>query len=86
MNLGRNTQSAAIIRAMIGLGHGLNISIVAEGVETEEQLAFLADEACDQVQGYFLGKPAPIDSYAEWIGRAKNLANDGVSKFPRRVG
>ncbi|HEX7790299.1 MAG TPA: EAL domain-containing protein [Afipia sp.] len=71
MNLGCNTQSAAIIRAMIGLGHGLDISIVAEGVETQEQLSFLADEACDQVQGYFLGKPAPIEYYAEWIGRAK---------------
>lgn len=71
MNLGRNPQSAAIIRAIIGLGHGLNISIVAEGVETQEQLSFLADEACDQVQGYFLGKPAPIEAYAEWVGRAK---------------
>ncbi|MCF2522107.1 EAL domain-containing protein [Bradyrhizobium sp. G127] len=80
MNLGRNTQSAAIIRAMIGLGHGLNISIVAEGVETQEQLSFLADEACDQVQGYFLGKPAPIDHYADWIGRDKRVAS-----IPRKV-
>ncbi len=71
MNLGRNTQSAAIIRAMIGLCHGLGISIVAEGVETQDQLSFLSDEACDQVQGYFLGKPAPIPDYAEWVGRAK---------------
>jgi EAL domain-containing protein (putative c-di-GMP-specific phosphodiesterase class I) len=71
MNLGRNTQSAAIIRAMIGLCHGLGISIVAEGVETQDQLSFLSDEACDQVQGYFLGKPAPISNYAEWVGRAK---------------
>jgi diguanylate cyclase (GGDEF)-like protein/PAS domain S-box-containing protein len=69
MNLGRNTQSAAIIRAMIGLCHGLGISIVAEGVETQDQLSFLSDEACDQVQGYFLGKPAPIPNYAEWVGR-----------------
>lgn len=84
MNLGRNTQSAAIIRAMIGLGHGLNISIVAEGVETQEQLSFLADEACDQVQGYFLGKPAPIADYAEWIGREKPASR--VTKIPRRVG
>ena len=86
MNLGRNTQSAAIIRAMIGLGHGLNISIVAEGVETQEQLAFLADEACDQVQGYFLGKPAPIENYAEWIGRPKSVSGTNVSKLPRRAG
>jgi EAL domain-containing protein (putative c-di-GMP-specific phosphodiesterase class I) len=69
MNLGRNPQSAAIIRAMIGLGHGLDISIVAEGVETQEQLSFLAVEACDQVQGYFLGKPAPIAQYDAWVGR-----------------
>jgi diguanylate cyclase (GGDEF)-like protein/PAS domain S-box-containing protein len=84
MNLGRNTQSAAIIRATISLGHGLNISIVAEGVETQEQLSFLADEACDQVQGYFLGKPAPIADYAEWIGREKPASR--VTKIPRKVG
>jgi diguanylate cyclase (GGDEF)-like protein/PAS domain S-box-containing protein len=67
MNLGRNTQSAAIIRAVIGLGHGLDVPIVAEGVETQEQLAFLAGEACDQVQGYFIGKPAPIQQYADLV-------------------
>src|ERR1700733_7917306 len=47
MNLGRNPQSAAIVRAVIGLGHGLEMSIVAEGVETQEQLGFLAGEGCD---------------------------------------
>ncbi|MGP8119662.1 MAG: EAL domain-containing protein [Xanthobacteraceae bacterium] len=69
LNLGRNAQSAAIIRAMIGLGHGLDISIVAEGVETQDQLTFLAHENCDQVQGYFLGKPAPISHYAGIVGQ-----------------
>jgi diguanylate cyclase (GGDEF)-like protein/PAS domain S-box-containing protein len=69
LNLGRNAQSAAIIRAMIGLGHGLDISIVAEGVETGEQLAFLAREQCDQVQGYLIGKPAPVAAYAAVVGR-----------------
>ena len=58
MNLGRNPQSAAIVRAVIGLGHGLEMSIVAEGVETQEQLSFLAEQGCDAVQGYFIGKPA----------------------------
>src|SRR5213080_4085732 len=70
INVGRNPQSAAIIRAVIGLGHGLEMSIVAEGVETQEQLAFLADEGCDAVQGYFLGKPLPIANYAALVGRA----------------
>jgi EAL domain-containing protein (putative c-di-GMP-specific phosphodiesterase class I) len=69
INVGRNPQSAAIIRAVIGLGHGLEMSIVAEGVETQEQLGFLADEGCDAVQGYFIGKPLPIGHYAELVGR-----------------
>jgi diguanylate cyclase (GGDEF)-like protein/PAS domain S-box-containing protein len=69
MNLGRNPQSAAIVRAVIGLGHGLEMSIVAEGVETQEQLSFLADEGCDAVQGYFIGKPLPIGHYAALVGR-----------------
>jgi diguanylate cyclase (GGDEF)-like protein/PAS domain S-box-containing protein len=69
-NLGRNPQSAAIVRAVIGLGHGLEMSIVAEGVETQEQLSFLASEGCNAVQGYFIGKPAPILLYAALVGRA----------------
>jgi EAL domain-containing protein (putative c-di-GMP-specific phosphodiesterase class I) len=64
MNLGCNPQSAAIVRAVIGLGHGLGITLVAEGVETQEQLEFLAAEGCDQMQGYYLGKPAPIAQHA----------------------
>ena len=70
MNLGRNHQSAAIVRAVIGLGHGLEMSIVAEGVETQEQLSFLSDEGCDAVQGYFIGRPQPIGQYAALVGRS----------------
>jgi diguanylate cyclase (GGDEF)-like protein/PAS domain S-box-containing protein len=70
MNLGRNPQSAAIVRAVIGLGHGLEMSIVAEGVETQEQLSFLADVGCDAVQGFYLGKPLPIGQYAGLVGRS----------------
>jgi diguanylate cyclase (GGDEF)-like protein/PAS domain S-box-containing protein len=69
MNLGRNHQSAAIVRAVIGLGHGLEMSIVAEGVETQEQLSFLSEEGCDAVQGYFIGRPQPIGQYAAVVGR-----------------
>ncbi len=69
MNLGRNKQSAAIIRSVIGLGHGLNVPIVAEGVETKEQLQFLVDESCDQYQGYFIGRPNLISEFDEIIGR-----------------
>jgi diguanylate cyclase (GGDEF)-like protein/PAS domain S-box-containing protein len=70
MNLGRNPQSASIVRAVIGLGHGLGMSMVAEGVETQEQLNFLADEGCDAVQGFFIGRPAPIGQYFALVGRS----------------
>lgn len=61
-------QSAAIIRAVIGLGRGLQLPIVAEGVETKDQLEFLAQESCDQVQGYLIGRPSPIEMYAQHVG------------------
>ena len=67
---------------MIGLCHGLEISIVAEGVETQDQLSFLANEFCDQVQGYFLGKPAPIGQYEHWVGRPQAR----IASAPRLAG
>ena len=68
-NLTENHYSATIVRAVIGLGRGLDLPVVAEGVETAEQLAFLARESCDEVQGFYIGRPAPIESYAVVIGR-----------------
>jgi diguanylate cyclase (GGDEF)-like protein len=67
----RNPQSAAIVRSVIGLANGLGVPVVAEGVETAEQLAFLMVEGCQEVQGYFIGRPFPISAYGEWIGRAE---------------
>ena len=66
-NLERNPQSAAIIRAVIGLGRGLNVPIVAEGVETKAQLAFLEQAQCNEVQGFLIGRPAPIERYSELV-------------------
>ena len=55
--LDRSPQAKAVIRAVIALGKGLGIIVLAEGVETDVQLRFLRDEGCDQVQGYLLGRP-----------------------------
>ena len=68
-NLTENHYSATIVRAVIGLGRGLNLPVMAEGVETAEQLAFLARESCNEVQGYHIGRPAPIEFHAELVGR-----------------
>jgi predicted signal transduction protein with EAL and GGDEF domain len=66
-----NPQSAAIVRAVIGLAHGLNLPVLAEGVETKAQLEFLAAESCDEAQGYLLGRPHPIAEYSDLIRRDK---------------
>jgi diguanylate cyclase len=56
-------QAAAIVRSVLGLGRGLNLPVLAEGVETSAELAFLESELCNEAQGYLLGKPADIESY-----------------------
>jgi diguanylate cyclase (GGDEF)-like protein/PAS domain S-box-containing protein len=68
-NLDSRPQSAAIVRAVIGLCHGLDMRITAEGVENEVQLDFLCREECDELQGFLIGRPRPIDEYARVVGR-----------------
>jgi predicted signal transduction protein with EAL and GGDEF domain len=68
-SLQSNRQSATIVRAVIALGRGLDLPVIAEGVETADQLAFLSSECCDEVQGLLVGRPLPIEAYAEAVGR-----------------
>lgn len=70
-NLMNSPQSAAIVRAVIGLGQGLQLPVIAEGVETKEQRDFLAKASCDGMQGYLIGRPQPIAHYAEVVGRTR---------------
>jgi diguanylate cyclase (GGDEF)-like protein/PAS domain S-box-containing protein len=74
-NLERNAQSAAIVRTVLSLGRALNLLVVAEGVESAAQLSILRHEHCDEMQGYLIGRPAPISQYGEMIG--KNIAAVG---------
>lgn len=62
-DLGRNPRAEAVARAIIGLGRSLEVTICAEGVESEAQLAFLRREGCDIVQGFLLGRPLPVPAF-----------------------
>ncbi len=59
----------AIVMAVIELGHRLNLKVLAEGVETEEQLAFLRQCRCDEMQGYLFSRPVPPAEIAELLAR-----------------
>ena len=58
---------AQIVRAIVSLAHSLHLKVIAEGVETEEQLDFLRRLGCDQYQGYFCSKPVPADAFARFL-------------------
>ncbi|WLB24230.1 EAL domain-containing protein [Bradyrhizobium japonicum] len=56
-SLGQSERSLAIVRAVIGLAHGLGVPVLAEGIETDAQMALLVREGCDEMQGYLIGRP-----------------------------
>lgn len=66
-DLTTDSGDAAIVTSMITLAHNLDLTVVAEGVETEEQLEFLRAEDCDEAQGYLISKPMPCEEFADWV-------------------
>jgi EAL domain-containing protein (putative c-di-GMP-specific phosphodiesterase class I)/HAMP domain-containing protein len=60
----------AITRAIIGLGHTLDLKVVAEGVETEREAETLRASNCDELQGYLIGRPLPAQDLVAWLGQA----------------
>ena len=69
-----------IVKAIIGLGHNLGLSITVEGVETLEQMAFLREQGSDQMQGYLLGRPAEIADLSEFqTARVRSMLMDARS-------
>ena len=75
--LPQDTENAAITRAIIAMAHGLKMVVVAEGVETDEQLVLLDEYGCDMVQGFYLGHPSPQESITLMLQNACTLALTG---------
>ncbi|PPD38095.1 MAG: diguanylate cyclase [Methylobacter sp.] len=68
-----NTDDAAIAIAIITLGHSLRLRVIAEGVETQDQLAFLVRHGCDEIQGYLFSKPVPVDEFTALLHEGRLL-------------
>jgi EAL domain-containing protein (putative c-di-GMP-specific phosphodiesterase class I) len=66
-DLTKNTDDKLIIKAIISLAHSLSLEVIAEGVETREQLDFLVEHHCDKIQGYYYSKPLPEKEFFELI-------------------
>lgn len=68
-DMATSSKAVALVRAIIAMGHALDLTVIAEGVETEDQHALLKEEGCDEVQGMLLGSPLPSDQLAALLGR-----------------
>ena len=65
-----DSHSRSIVRTVIAMAQGLNLDVIAEGVETEEQRQLLLGKGCTHYQGYLFGKPAPIEQFEASLEQA----------------
>jgi diguanylate cyclase (GGDEF)-like protein/PAS domain S-box-containing protein len=79
-NLHTSRNDAAIALAIISLARALDLKVIAEGVETAEQCAFLRKHGCDEIQGYYFSRPVPAEAFAEMLRSGKRLARSGAKR------
>lgn len=75
-DIGVDRSDESIIKATLAMCHTLGLEVVAEGVETSEQLNFLRENNCQIIQGYYFSKPLPPDAFMEYICHSQSLTND----------
>jgi diguanylate cyclase (GGDEF)-like protein/PAS domain S-box-containing protein len=66
-DLSTDADDASIVQTIISMGHGLRLKVIAEGVETAEQLAFLKKRGCDEIQGFYFSKPLTVEDFREYV-------------------
>ncbi len=67
-----NKQEAAIVNSIIKLGHSLNLNVIAEGVETADQLHYLKNNLCNEIQGFYFSKPVSADEISDLLRKSEN--------------
>lgn len=72
-----NPQDTSIVRTIVSMAHNLNLKVIAEGIEDDQQLDFLASLGCDAAQGFYIGKPMPAEELPLWLHK-KNGADKKI--------
>ena len=80
--LGQDASSTAIVSAVVTLGHTMGLRVIAEGVETPEQLSALRTMGCDEIQGYLFSKPLPHDEFVACLRDARRLVPERGEQGP----
>jgi len=70
LGMENDSNDTSIVRTSIELAHNMGMKVTAEGVETKHLLKILSDMGCDAAQGYFIGKPMPVEAFAAWLQQA----------------
>jgi EAL domain-containing protein (putative c-di-GMP-specific phosphodiesterase class I) len=68
--------NSRVVQAIVGLGKAMDLDVVAEGVETEQQLLMVTKYGCDLAQGFFIGKPMAEMDFLEWCHQVDQTTND----------
>jgi len=80
--LGQDASSTAIVSAVVTLGHTMGLRVIAEGVETPEQLSVLRTMGCDEIQGYLFSKPLPHDQFVACLSEGRRLVPERGEQGP----
>jgi EAL domain-containing protein (putative c-di-GMP-specific phosphodiesterase class I) len=78
-NIATNERDATITRTVIAMAHSLGLRILAEGVETQEQLDFLREHGCEEVQGFIVSQPLPPEQFIKFVD--KHIATEAGRRF-----
>jgi diguanylate cyclase (GGDEF)-like protein len=82
-DIAEGSDGARLVAAVIGLAHGLRMQVTAEGVETDEQLRFLLDNGCDEMQGYLFSQPIPPEEFERLIRIGGVIHKNGLVALSR---
>jgi EAL domain-containing protein (putative c-di-GMP-specific phosphodiesterase class I) len=79
MEITSNPDGAAIVQTILAMAHTLKLRVVAEGVEKPEELMFLREHGCEEMQGYYFSKPVPLSEFEELLRSGKKLQTNQIT-------